>query len=467
MGSSSQTRQAGPDKEVTVDPRRGGERVDPGPYVATVIGYKEGSRMGELIVSIPDWSGYVDPTELGVSADGITVSYASPFYGTTYGTDTEQLPDTPATSGQSYGMWMVPPDLGNKVLVTFANGQRDRGYWFACVYDSQSHHMVPGLARSIGGNDKTSNPADSLTQYVHGDSVLPVVEYSTSESTAFEADSLENSMRYPHEVQTMALVKQGLDRDPIRGAISSSSMREAPSNVYGISTPGRKATVSDQDPNQPQSVVFRKGGHTFVMDDGDKNGNDQLIRLRTTGGHQLLMNDTEHVLYIGSDTGNQWLEFSADGSINVFATTGLNMRSKGPMNFHSDTTINMNAESININGEIGIKMTSLASITVGAVGMVSVTAGGALKLSAAGIASLNAGGAVDVTAAGPLNLFGDPLMLNCLAKPPGLTPPAFSVPSSASDTTWNGTGWQKGASLHSICKVVPAHEPWDRPAPKT
>jgi len=462
-------RRKGGDKIMTEDVNQGGERLDPGPYLAQVVGHVENSRMGELWVTIPDWSGYTDVTDQGsaptADSGAIRVRYASPFFGKTTGGDTAG-PNTPATTGQSYGMWMVPPDIGNNVLVIFANGKKNRGYWFACTYESPSHHMVPGMARSIGGSQYTSSPGDALNSYINNTSVLPVVEYDIGDPNAFNSDGLTTTMRYPHEYQTMVLVKQGLDQDPIRGAISSSSLREAPSNVYGISTPGRKATPSDQYAKDPLLVFYRKGGHQFVMDDGDTDGKDQLIRLRTSGGHQVLMNDTENVLYIASASGSQWMEFSADGSFNVYAAAGINMRSMGPMNFHSDSTINMNAESVNINGEIGVKVTSLATIGMSSLGAISIASGGETSVSAGGFVKINAIGAVDVTAAGPLNLFGTPLALNCLTKPPLFIPPIPAIPHISPDTVFTGTGWQAGSTLHSICKVVPTHEPWTRPAPK-
>jgi hypothetical protein len=95
-------------------------------------------------------------------------------------------------------------------------------------------------------------------------------------------------------------------------------------------------------------VKSRKGGHTFVMDDGSVLGVDQLIRLRTAGGHQILMNDTEETIYISHAKGNSWVELTADGSINIYSKSGFNLRSEGNVNIHSDQNINMNAQG-NIN----------------------------------------------------------------------------------------------------------------------
>jgi Type VI secretion system/phage-baseplate injector OB domain len=461
---------------------KSGYTVDPGPYEAIVVKQVEGSRSGQLMVYIPDWGGVqTDPK------DQIVVSYASPFYGRTYGTNSQQTPNTPQSAGQSYGMWMVPPDVGNKVLVTFAAGDRSRGYWFACCYDSTSHHMVPGMAHNIGGNSDTSVATD-IASYLTSDQILPVVEASAGQSSTFGADPTQ-APRYPHEFQAMALIMQGLDKDPVRGAISSSSLREAPSNVYGISTPGRSATKNAQvasanNVEASQAVIARKGGHQFVMDDGDKDGNDQLIRLRTAGGHQILMNDVADktdkgghgVLYIASASGNQWLEFSSDGSINMFGIAGFNVRSKGALNFHSDSAVNINSGgSVNIHGEMGVKVDSLVSVSISAAISASVATDGTLKLSGVGSASLIGGASTTVSSIGTTNIYGATVGLNDPAPLP--IPPTPIVPTigtSLPDVTWGGTSWQYvPGAVQSICTVVPSHEPWIdpdtnlRPTPKS
>jgi hypothetical protein len=84
------------------------------------------------------------------------------------------------------------------------------------------------------------------------------------------------------------------------------------------------------------------------MDDGSVLGTDQLVRLRTAQGHQILMHDTEETIYVGHATGNSWIELSKNGSINVYSHGGVNLRSEGDINFHSDGNINLNANN-NIN----------------------------------------------------------------------------------------------------------------------
>ena len=507
MGDSTAYRKSGPGQGATAD-KTSGFNIDPGPYEAIVQGHVKGSRMGQLIVTIPDWGAGVTPYDSANESDGnssasnqITVSYASPFYGVTYNTLTGDNSGSAQTSGMSYGMWFVPPDIGNTVLVTFVGGDLSRGYWFGCVYNSPAHHMVPGLARNVSPNTATPPNSDGLNNKLNKSNInsVPVIEYDIAQTDAF-TDGFKNP-RFPHEYQASILINQGLDQDKIRGAISSSSLRESPSNVYGISTPGRALGNKSQDSTQDQAVYFRSGGHSFVMDDGadgtgqDPTGTDQLIRLRTAGGHQILMNDTENVLYIAGASGAQWMEFSADGSINVFGAAGINMRSEGPINMHSDASITLDSPHIAINALPSTKLPPSAlgalgiipTINIKSMGKMSVGAALAADFSSAAALSIAAPVAVNVSSAGAVNVGGQATTvltsaavvisgststqisggvvgLNCVpAIPVPKIPTTFipPVPNTLQDTVLNGSNWQSvSSSLLTTVSVAPAHEPW-------
>ena len=461
MGSNL-IRRSGADQSTKADGKNSGMTVDPGPYEAVVVRHVEGTRMGQLEVYIPDMGGTYDP-----KADHIVVSYASPFYGTTYGTDKQSLPDTAATAGQSYGMWMIPPDIGCKVLVTFVAGDMSRGYWFACVYDTPSHHMIPAIGRAIGGKEKTKPASDALKRKVTSESVLPVIEYTTGDPGAFKNDALTNTPRNPHELQASILINQGLDKDPIRGAISSSSLRESPSNVYGISTPGRKATPGGQVPGKDQAVIYRRGGHQFVMDDGSEKGIDQLIRLRTSGGHQILMNDTEQILYVASASGKQWLEFSASGQINIYADTGFNLRTKGTLNLHSDKKVNIQGDSVHISASgSGITLDTPGKMKLSALASTTIVSNGPMKLHTMAVGSFAAAGGFSASSEGEVSLNGSKVKLN---DGGGGAPTPATEPDTHThtDVSLQDGVWGEGDEFESICTIAPTHEPWGKAGKRT
>ena len=467
--ATGQFRRSGADPASKADSKNTDSTVDSGPYEAVVVSHVVGTRMGQLMVYIPDFGGEkTDPN------NQIPVSYCSPYYGTTYNTDSQDsssdAPDAQFITGQSYGMWMVPPDVGNKVLVVFAAGDRKRGYWIGCIYDSMSHHMVPGLARNISSDKSKTlppNPADDLTSALNSNSVSPVVEAYTGDASSFTPDGITSTPRYVHEYQNIILVGQGLDQDPVRGAISSSSLRESPSNVYGISTPGRSMTGNKPQvsaapgENATQAVIARQGGHSFVMDDGDVAGVDRLIRLRSSGGHQVLMNDTEGIFYIASASGNQWIEFGSNGQINIFADAGFNVRTKGDLNLHSDAKLNINSnDTVNISGANGVKISSPQTIDIQALSSLTAGTNGKIKLFGGGGASLLSGGGLSMSSNGPATIAGQSINLGGgSGNPPSATMPTMN---SLPDVSFNGTNWTASGSISSICTIAPAHEPWKR-----
>ena len=72
----------------------------------------------------------------------------------------------------------------------------------------------------------------------------------------------------------------------------------------------------------------RRKGHSITLDDGDVDGNSNQIRLRTSTGHQILMNDTEGVIYVGNARGTVWIELNNTGTMDVFANDSINFRNE-------------------------------------------------------------------------------------------------------------------------------------------
>ena len=322
--------------------------VDPGPYVAIVKENRDVTRMGRIGVVIP-----AIHNAQNVNSDQlITCDYLAPFYGakspnSVNPTQVGKFEDTQ----HSYGMWMVPPDIDTKVLVTFAEGKINQAYWMGCIQEPFVNHMTPGIASSTETISKEAFDTDDGTDkriQNFGTTNLPAGEVNRGLWDSASAQGFDR-LKKPIHPFAETLKKQGLVKDDVRGTTSSSARRETPSNVFGISTPGRidtrsskKARVGTLD-DQQEKVLTRNAGHTFVMDDGDANGANQLVRLRTSSGHQLVMSDSAGVVYLANADGTVWMEFSNNGLVDVYAQTGYNLRSGADINFHAEGNINMYA----------------------------------------------------------------------------------------------------------------------------
>lgn len=441
-------------------------RVDPHPYIGIVKNNLDPTRAGRLQVWIPDFGGDQDD-----STNWRTVGYGSPFMGTTT-TEVQSPLNNFKSVPHTYGMWMVPPDIGVEVIVLFIAGDPRRGYWIACVNSNLSRHMLPGLASSPSIVNENGLPITAGQQ-------VPVVEFNELDPSVENKQTFYDNQKPVHTAQYEILKIQGLDRDTTRGTITSSSQRESPSTVFGISTPGRPyfndpaddpayldKLAKKQIPESSFRYLTRAGGHTFVMDDGSIIGKDQLIRLRTAGGHQLMMNDSENVLYISHADGNSWLEFSASGAVNIFTNNGFNVRSKGTINFHSDRDINFNAAS-----KLNFRAGSTCQIDAGTInltsaGKIATTSTGQTEIKASEF-NVDAASKISVLAGGKLALNGSAVTIKTDAGKVvnAVSPIALK---SLSDTSKNGELYVSAAgTLSTIVTVAPTHEPFEREVTQT
>ena len=377
-----------------------------GPFVGVIKNNIDPTCAGRLQVYIPQYGG---PDENDPS-NWLTVNYASPFRGQTrqradLNWYIDSNVDSTTAEGaiqensfQSYGFWFVPPDLNGRVLCFFAQGDPSQGYWTSCIQDSMDSHMVPAIGAVSAATSTTPGsggyvwepnkiPTHAMLQkYIQiSDNGQTEIPYRLPVSEPVIINQAESNpstpqivLMVPQVYQTLQLGLQGLAFDFIRGSTSASSIRENPSQVFGISTPGRLTSfanttlsqnilsrltsfINGNQKNDPSlatdlGCTYRTGGHQFVMDDGSVEGQDQGIRIRTTGGNEILLDDTNGQIYIINGPGTAWIELSPSGFIDVFSTKDFSIRSQGDINLHGDKNININAGKnlqIHADGEIG------------------------------------------------------------------------------------------------------------------
>lgn len=352
--------------------------IGTGPYLARVISHLDPSFMAGIEVSLLRDSA----NQQGEDTQTYFVRYMTPFYGSTayefMGTNKgndQAFHDTQ----KSYGMWFVPPDVGVTVMVVFVDGNPSSGYFIGCVPSRFMNNMVPAIAAStnidISPDDKkkyaTSQP-------------LPVAEVNRKANDLSQSNNIDKIKKPVHPIADRFL-EQGLLEDDTRGATTSSSRRDIPNMVFGISTPG----PLDKRPGAPKKFVGRSktkttnpvhisrlGGTTLVMDDGDdryqrktvagdgpveyadilagEKGEatvpyNEYFRVRTRTGHQLLMHNSEDLIYIGNARGTAWVELSSDGKIDIFAEDSVSIHTKADLNIRADRDINMEAgRNVNI-----------------------------------------------------------------------------------------------------------------------
>lgn len=422
-------------------------------------------RAGRLKVYLSDFSG-TNPDD---SNSWVTVSYMSTFFGSVRPKAGETGVGTYKDNPSSYGEWHAPPDIGTTVICIFINGDMNYGFYIGCVPDPESLRMVP----AIGAMDTVVPNSEEARKY-GGASRLPVTNINTNNDSIAESAGFIASSRPVHSYSAAIMAQQGVIRDNIRGPISSSSQREPCSRVgWGVSTPGRpiyeggfddQTIVTDAKTASPESlrIVARRGGHSIVMDDGDAAGNDQLVRIRTALGHQITMSDDGQTLSILHSNGQSYIELGKEGTVDVYSTNSVNIRTQGDLNLHADNNVNIHAtKDLNIHAE-NMNVATTKSLKQ-SIGLNYIT-------SALGLATLKTVGAMSFASVGPASFsstfltFINGALINLNTgkspvRPLDVTPVPLTVHTDTLFSEATGFAAAPG-KLVSVTSRAPAHMPW-------
>ena len=478
----------------------GVHRTETGPFLAKIVRHLDATYTGMLEVELLKET-KIDQDD--PSSRIRQVKYLNPFYGITgmnpsssEGTQSEVYDGTQ----KSYGMWMVPPDVGTIVVVIFIQGRPEAGFWIGCVPEEFMNFMIPGIAATkfVDGTADAEFPRQ------------PVAEFNKQKTdrSKFNSSDPTKNLKPAHPFSKIFKI-QGLLKDDTRGITTSSARREAPSMVFGVSTPGPvdrqtgAPTRNIKAGTSNQSVfISRLGGSSFVMDDGDEQflrktkasdgppvylsveqsdviadpsavtrPHNELIRIRTRTGHQILLHNSEDLIYVGNSRGTTWIEMTSDGKIDIFAEDSVSLHTKADLNFLADRDINFEAKR-NVNLKAGNEMrTHVVSnnfLTVGADQKIKIgnslntTVASGMKTTVGGMFELKSTGDNRFTTAGSTHLLSTgvhyetaaKLSMNATPAKPATTallPPSLSVHSLPTET---------GGAISSIMQRVPTHEPY-------
>ena len=499
-------------------------RLSNGPFLARIVSHLDPSFMGGLEVTLLKDQG----NEIGDDSQSFVVRCAMPFFGYTAFEHMGQNDGSKNTlegfndTQKSYGMWFVPPDIGVNVLVFFVDGDPSQGFWMGCVPAKFSNNMVPGIAAST---EVSLDDADK--KRLNTKQPLPVAEINKRVNLKNQKINPDTIKKPLHPIVERFL-EQGLLEDDVRGFTTSSGRREAPSMVYGISTPGpldrrpgaKKSLIGKQDDFTQTTVpVSRLGGTQFVMDDGDdryvrntpassgpvkyidvSNGVDaasgekttskgdptipygECVRIRTRKGHQILLHNSEDLIYIGNAKGTTWIEMTANGKIDIYANDSVSLHTQTDLNIRADRDINLEAgRNINmkaISGRTRMEMSQNWEVLVGQDGKISVggvyehvavgdskiTVGANFDLRVNGANKFTAGGTTDIKSGGNITQSGARIDLNSFpAATAAAASPISAIPTHDNIATSIDAGWAEkynASTISSIMKRVPMHEPW-------
>lgn len=408
------------------------------------------------------------------SSNWKTLQYMSPFFGRTDPNGSDDTYGGFKLNPSSYGMWYSPPDIGSIVVCIFINGDisPENSFYIGSVPDPVALRMVPAIGANFEEENVAFNSGEATK--LGGAIRVPVTNMNSNDTASADSPNFINADKPCHSYSAAVMFQQGILRDPIRGPISSSAQRESPSRVgWGVSTPGRpiyeggyddETLIAALKENSEQNlkIISRRGGHSIVMDDGDILGRDQLVRIRTTLGHQILMSDDGQVLMFLHANGQSYIELGKEGTVDVYSTNSVNIRTQGDLNLHADNNINIHAakdlnihaQNINTEAETNYNSYTGGDHQISTVGKHTIKAGGPLAMTASGEASM--------VSAAIAYVIGSKVNLN--TGNPSTVP--IQVPKipvvQHTDTLFDKDKGYLAApgKLPSITSRAPAHAPW-------
>ena len=120
----------------------------------------------------------------------------------------------------------------------------------------------------------------------------------------------------------------------------------------------------------------RKGGWQFYFDDEETS---EHMRIRSRNGSQLLIDDTNGIIYAINRAGTSWIQMDAEGNFDIFSAKSVSVRSQEDINLRADRDVNIEAGR-NIRMKATNDFTGTTDGTVGAED--EGTGGGNIRMEA-------------------------------------------------------------------------------------
>lgn len=364
----------------------------------------------------------------------------------------------------SYGFWAIPK-VGSTAVVSGVDGDPNVRLWLGCIHMPGMNHTLPN-GRWGGEDGKKGGPLTSTDE--------PIQPLFDNYKTAFGTNNPIFATR-GGDMQVAALTEQqakdignGVKKDePLSFAAdmnkqtydnASAALNAAnmPAGAQTIKTAGQNAPktelkIGDEDEDHSgygssrinpdlkyrfvnqnrDSHVYSwttPGFHSLTMNDRP---DWSRVRLRSSTGHQIIMDDTNEVIYINTSVGNNWIELHKNGNIDIYSAKKISVHSSGDINYTTDSTFRVLAQG-------GIHLLSAKDIRITAATDIGIKSSTNIRQQAANSVYSQSGSSMHLRAGGNIIQTGSNIHLNGPSASPANPENAF------------------------FSSRIPQHEPWPR-----
>ena len=245
--------------------------------------------------------------------------YCTPFGGTTadfvVGRNSSKVP-----GASSYGFWAIPKN-GAQVIVGFLEGDPNIRFWMGCFYQPELNRTLPQSVNPIKTEIDESGmwPQAEIPHYAKNLDEAGLAPGTLHWKTR---GGFERSISHPSNKNSDKPRDDGYFTKPLEPS-------KADSQTMSMTSPGR---------------------HYWAMHDIDEYCR---MRIKTTEGTQIILDDTNERIYISTARGRNWIELDeGSGKIYFYTTSKFNVHSENDLNLYSSENINIVAKKrINIKSE--------------------------------------------------------------------------------------------------------------------
>jgi phage baseplate assembly protein gpV len=416
--------------------------------IGFVVDTNDPQQMGRIRAVCPTWGdSYGTPIN-----DLPWALYITPFGGqTTVGTRGAGIQSS--EGGIAYGMWAIPK-VGAQVLIMCVDGDPQHRVYLGCMYDQFTPHTMPHGRWKYDDHpalEKSSSSSKPYGPYTSREGFIEPLAENLREAFAFK-----NEPNFEWRTRAADYQAAAIDVSHLNGVYGDAADDKQVKESGWVSTQGYQ--ISRTDPQAPTSVTDKNydnmvyswtspGFHSMSMDDRQENCR---VRFRTTGGHQIILDDTNERIYIQTAQGRNWIEMDQAGNIDVFTTNKVNIRSRKDINLTSDASIRMHAKKgIHMYSGEEIRMHAMSDIHTRTPANIRTNAGSSIYTQAAANIHIKSGSNVNITAGATANIYA-----------------AGDIIETGSNIHLNGPVAETAAAPSEQPALwtnrVPDHEPWAR-----
>lgn len=266
----------------------------------------------------------------------------------------------------AYGMFNIPK-VGAIVLIACVEGACDDKFriYLGGMHPQFMIHTLPhGRYTYNSGNESTDEPAGPLSST--GDRIQPLYDSQTQAFTKLQDQKIidttapaEPRKNFEYRTRGADHGVSGIDskfvatddvvltgRADDKGQTFTEADEKKINNIHGY----HKSRMQEGAVSSATGFVYdpqvyswtTPGFHSVSMADNDDNCR---IRIRTTHGHQIIMDDTNERVYIGTAAGKTWIELDEKGNIDIYGERNISVHAEKDINFTAGDTFRVKAKN--------------------------------------------------------------------------------------------------------------------------